>query len=489
MKIRPYWWRAQARDNENATSGWTDSSAFFVSTVNDAPTAPRISDPFPGEKVTTLFPSLEVFNSTDSDLDVVTYFFEIDSAQTFDSVELEQSAEIEEGAGSTTAWQPSETVENTNYYWRARAFDGAAYSEWSKSWFLVNLENEGPPAVTIKNPGDRSEVTTLTPVLQVHPATDPNQDPVTYDYQVYADAGLSNTVASTQGAGTSWQLDISLADNTTYYWQARAVDDQGALGQWTTAVSFFVNTANERPEAPALNNPLSGGTVTHLTPTLSVNNSLNRDLDDITYEFELFTDQNLFTKLAVAEVPQGGPDYLLDGGCGADGQHHLLLARQGQRRRVGQQLDVQPRCLWCRPPARKQRQWWQRPRKCRPTARPGKPLKSRMPIIRWLAFRSRCRRVRLTEDCTITISQVINPPALPADIKAIGKVIELGPSGTTFLTELTIMIPYTPADLDAAGASDPAELEVYTYNTSAMVWEKISVAGVDITRKLFTLPH
>ena len=32
---------------------------------------------------------------------------------------------------------------------------------------------------------------------------------------------------------------------------------------------------------------------------------LDQDLDDVTYEFELYSDPNLFTKLARAEVPQG----------------------------------------------------------------------------------------------------------------------------------------------------------------------------------------
>ena len=116
---------------------------------------------------------------------------------------------------------------------------------------------------------------------------------------------MSAAVASAQGAGTAWQVDVSLTDNTTYYWQVRALDENDAASPWSTAASFFVNAANERPEAPALNNPVSGGTVTDLTPTLSVNNVLDRDLDDVTYEFELYSDPNLFTKLTWAEVHEG----------------------------------------------------------------------------------------------------------------------------------------------------------------------------------------
>ncbi|CAB1074101.1 hypothetical protein D1AOALGA4SA_2056, partial [Olavius algarvensis Delta 1 endosymbiont] len=32
---------------------------------------------------------------------------------------------------NTTAWQPGSALdENTHYYWRARAYDGLAYSDW-----------------------------------------------------------------------------------------------------------------------------------------------------------------------------------------------------------------------------------------------------------------------------------------------------------------------------------------------------------------------
>ena len=41
------------------------------------------------------------------------------------------------------------------------------------------------------------------------------------------------------------------------------------------------------------------------------------------------------------------------------------------------------------------------------------------------------------------------------------------------------MIPYTQEDLDNAGVNDPTELEVFTYDTSTLTWEKIRVDSVD----------
>jgi len=85
----------------------------------------------------------------------------------------------------------------------------------------------------------------------------------------------------------------------------------------------------------------------------------------------------------------------------------------------------------------------------------------------------------LSDDCTITIGVINNPPALPPNTKAIGQIIEFGPSGTTFLLPVTIKIPYTQADLDNAGISDPSQLEIFTYNTATVSWAIIPVDSVD----------
>lgn len=90
----------------------------------------------------------------------------------------------------------------------------------------------------------------------------------------------------------------------------------------------------------------------------------------------------------------------------------------------------------------------------------------------------------LSNDCTITIGLITNPPALPDNTKAIGKVIELGPSGITFSQKISIMIPYIQEDLDNAGVTDPLQLEVFTYNTSTFLWERIWVEDLDRANSL-----
>jgi len=477
-----YWWKAQARDNENEPSGWTDLFKFFVNTANDTPAAPSINRPQDGQEVDTLEPALEANNSIDADLDTLTYFFEIDEVNTFDSSSLEQSPEVAEGAGNTTSWNLSQLDDNTTHYWRARAYDGAAYSEWSAGSFFVNLSNDAPSTPTINNPGDNSEVTTLTPTLAVNPSTDVDLDQITYDFELYSDANLTTLVTSTSGGATAWQVEVSLMDNATYYWRARAVDEHGVTSDWSSPFSFIVNV-NDQPTVPTLNNPVSGGTVTSLTPTLSVNNSTDPDNDTLDYEFELYSDQNLSTEVASSTVSQG----------------NLITSWT-----VSAALTDNTTYYW------------------RVRVDDGELASSWMPTAVFVVNTSGADTVveievsqdvsasaqitqtvevadddspisgvcveippgALSDDCTMTIGVVTNPPALPANTKTIGKVIEFGPEGITFSTLVSIMIPYTQADLDNAGVSDPAELDVFTYDTSMLSWEKITIDSVDEVNSL-----
>jgi hypothetical protein len=95
----------------------------------------------------------------------------------------------------------------------------------------------------------------------------------------------------------------------------------------------------------------------------------------------------------------------------------------------------------------------------------------------------------LKEDLTITIGEVINPPALPDNLKAIGKVIDYGPHGTTFNTPVTVRVPYTYGDLYGSGVSDPSELEVWTFNTTTLAWEAVPVDRIEGWFLVYELSH
>ncbi len=239
----PYYWRARARDNNNGTGAWVGSS-FFVNTTNASPTAPTISAPVNAAEVATFIPTLTVMNATDPEHDDLLYAFELDTVNTFDSPNKQMSGLTAEGSG-TTSWTPAALNENTTYYWRAKANDGLADSPWMAAGsFFVNTMNEAPSAPTLNNPAHKGSVTVLAPSLQVNASTDPDNDTITYDYEVYSDSGLTLKVTSTTGAGTGWTVNPGLADNTWYWWRARAKDEHGLVSGWMDANSFFVNNNN-----------------------------------------------------------------------------------------------------------------------------------------------------------------------------------------------------------------------------------------------------
>ena len=76
----------------------------------------------------------------------------------------------------------------------------------------MNAVNDPPPTPTIQNPGNQAWVATQQPSLQVNAVQDPEGGTVTYQFEVYRDAGL--TVKSAEGSSNniSWIVTGLLAD-------------------------------------------------------------------------------------------------------------------------------------------------------------------------------------------------------------------------------------------------------------------------------------
>src|SRR3990167_5830931 len=247
---RVYYWRSRAQDEHGAYSVWV-SGSFTVNTGNDAPTAPVLASPADNSEVAALTPVLEVSNATDLDGDVLSYAFEVDTVETFNSAGSQTSGLVAEGAG-TTSWAVAvNLLDNTTYYWRSKANDGVTDGQWmTTGTFFVNTANDIPGAPALVNPADNSEVTGLTPSLQVN-AADVDNDALTYEYEVYSDSSLTSMIAGASGQGTSWTVTPALSDNTRYWWRARAEDEHGAVGSWMASSTFFVNN-NGTNDAPAI---------------------------------------------------------------------------------------------------------------------------------------------------------------------------------------------------------------------------------------------
>jgi hypothetical protein len=81
-------------------------------------------------------PRLAVRDGSDLDGDTLTYFFEVDIVDTFDSPRLVASGAVAEEPGFTT-FQLTEPLEDGHYYWRAWLSDGEATTEPQVTTFWV----------------------------------------------------------------------------------------------------------------------------------------------------------------------------------------------------------------------------------------------------------------------------------------------------------------------------------------------------------------
>lgn len=489
-KYRTYWWRVQARDALGDASGWSALHSFKVDTRNRAPEAPVIVSPADGGAVATLKPVLEVENAVDSSRDTLTYWFEIDKVNNFDSLALQLSPEIEEGSGNTTTWQPSDLLDNTVYYWRARAYDGDAFSEWRTGAFFVNTGNDAPFVPTMFDPDESSIQTGTTSILSVYPDTDSDLDAIKFDYELYSQPGLDpgDLVTSAADAGDAWTLDVSLTDLAPYYWRSRAVDEHGLESEWTTVAAFSVHTKNARPGTPIINNPFNFGVVTTLTPTLSVNNAADPDDERLFYEFELFADRGLTEKVAATKLPGGEQitSWTVDKQLN-NKMTYYWRARANDGNLPGSWMNTaifmvdtegaETRVLLaCAQDVMAEAETAQIVK----VTRKGSPL---------YGVSLEIPAGALEKDCTVTIGMVENPPALPKNMKAIGGVLDFGPDGSSFAVPITVRIPYTKASLYKAGVKDPKDLQIMTFNAVTLAWETVPVDYVDGWDLIYKVNH
>ncbi len=172
--------------------GISDRDEFLMATDpvvnNHIPTTPKIISPLSGDEVASRQPALVIENSTDSHGDTLTYEYEVYADADMTSL-VASTGEVAQGPGQTTWQVPIELTEHAWYYWRVRASDGVSQSPRATGSFFVKTTNSPPGPFQISAPLDGTEVAMLSPVLEVTNSIDPDGDAVTYEFEVYGDAG------------------------------------------------------------------------------------------------------------------------------------------------------------------------------------------------------------------------------------------------------------------------------------------------------------
>ncbi|HEX8702023.1 MAG TPA: MYXO-CTERM sorting domain-containing protein, partial [Myxococcaceae bacterium] len=305
-----YSWRVRATDGA-MHGAWSSVKSFTFNPTNDAPGAPRASQPMSGTQVSTEKPVLVVDNAMDVDDTNLTYTFELAENSALTQAKVTSAAVPGNPRGSTSWAVPSALKPFTTYYWKVIAKDAdGATAESEVSSFTVYIgrpsnREPGMPAITAS-----AQVTTLTPTIEVSAAVDADGDELKYLIEVDSNPSFgsaSRQVSTELTAGQDGKVRFqtaALTENTRYYYRARTLDPYSA-SDWAVG-TFVVNAQNDAPTAPVALNP-SDAIIYNKKPTLIVQNGADPEGDAVSYSFEV--------KNADGEVVASG-DNVAAGGTG-----------------------------------------------------------------------------------------------------------------------------------------------------------------------------
>ena len=142
-------------------------------------------------------------------------------------------------------------------------------------------------------------------------ASSPEGATLLYEFQLFADAGLTSSVPGEvgvpEGEGrTCFTVRVNLGEDTSYHWRARAGDGFSSSA-WAGPAAFTVDAVNQPPSAPVPDSPRPGARVASREPVLSVLNASDPDYDVVTYELRVATDPEMAEVVTSATGVSEGP--------------------------------------------------------------------------------------------------------------------------------------------------------------------------------------
>ncbi len=264
---KTYTWRARATDVRGISSAFSEPQAFVINLINSLPPAPALVSPELNATIDAVEGLRFIAEAVeDEDNDLVTYAFRVSTTNTFDpgTVIATQEGVQADGNGQVTFQALPETPveENKVYFWDARAYDGENFGPQSIRSFRFSVENEPPSKVTLQSPADGTSIGQVDPDFVWANVLDPEETPVTYTLEVFADEALRdrvrqlNDVVPTEGSDMTTAQVAELDNNTTYRWRVRGTDADGVEGEWSDVATFTVSTAGLAPGAPTVFSPV-----------------------------------------------------------------------------------------------------------------------------------------------------------------------------------------------------------------------------------------
>ena len=306
-----YWWRAAAFDG-HAWGPWTDVESFVVNEFNEPPPAPVPLYPVLGETVASLDVELTWTGLDDPDGDALT--FDVVVWDELMEVVLTEAYDLDfpEARDSSGAWLVDVGLdEDTWVVWEVRAVDEHGLAgDWSMPEdFFYDTSNAAPAGVWFIDPLDGDVVGTVSPVLLATEGVDPEEQALTYRFEVDTVATFDSAelvaadVPETLLGEVAWDLagdGVELPEDVTVYARVRALDPAGVGSEWDV-ISFFVAGDNGAPAVPELLVPEDGAVLETSQPSLVIGNVLDPEGDLVFYDFVVARDFEL-TDIVTAQA-------------------------------------------------------------------------------------------------------------------------------------------------------------------------------------------
>ncbi|HZL78448.1 MAG TPA: hypothetical protein VFC17_06315, partial [Candidatus Limnocylindrales bacterium] len=180
---------------------------------------------------------------------------------------------------------------------RLMTAEAYGYAPDSDIWVdNIGIGDPIPGTPSLNAPAQLGSVGAVRPTLVVNNAIDYQSYPLTYRFEVYSDAGLSNLVAQVPvvAPGTTttvWQVDQNLPNNSQFWWRCCASDGTNT-GNWMPTASFFVNWVNHAPLPVIIAGPPSGTIMSNLNDVLFWYPTTDPDAGDAVASYQVQVDND-----------------------------------------------------------------------------------------------------------------------------------------------------------------------------------------------------
>ena len=284
-----YYWYVKAIDQNGAYTLSNTTETFWVNVVNNPPQDFCQISPASSTIILIAQPTFYWQVAIDPDpQDSVSYTIIYSSSDPTLSVNYNYAS------GLTTNYylSPINLVEDATYWWKVQATDTKPQTIETAIWsFVVNAINNPPNNFNLTAPS--GTITTDLPTLYWQAATDPDNDPITYNLYYSTSSDFSVFTSSLNLTTNQLTITSPLTENATYYWKVIAFDNY--LNSTTVNQTFImrINTTPENPWPFNLLSPTNGQALSTLYPTLSWQATTDPDPDDFVQNYVLYYSSNI----------------------------------------------------------------------------------------------------------------------------------------------------------------------------------------------------